>query len=158
MGGFWRYADVFLFLYFFSVVFATVIFAQVCVPARFFPAPLSEIYSWVAPKIRRYLKDEKLNFYEGMSWVVILVQWPAAMASVYGFICGKSWVGQACLIYGVSMLCCLISTLVEMIRSASRELLILSWLVSWPLMGVAMLAILRGLVGSSATAALRNAF
>ncbi|KAK9155773.1 hypothetical protein Sjap_003253 [Stephania japonica] len=77
------------------------------------------------------------------------------VASVYGFIAKKSWISMTCLIYGVSILSCLIVILTEMIKSkrASEKM----FMVYLPFLVVAVLAVLRGLIpcsggGSAASA------
>ncbi|KAK9133470.1 hypothetical protein Scep_012998 [Stephania cephalantha] len=146
--GLCKLVDALLFLYFLFIAIASVLFdAQTSIPSHFFPEPLIELKSWYAREFGDYLVSEKPHFFVGLINVELIVQLPVAIATLYGILARKSWVRTTCLIYGVSTLSTMIVILTEMIKSkrASEKML----MVYWPFLGVAVLAVLRGLVPCS---------
>ncbi|GER29280.1 transmembrane protein 97, partial [Striga asiatica] len=61
-----------------------------------FPPFLLDLKSWHAQGYDDYLVTEKSYFFLGI--------WPLAVARVYGISAEKSWLGNACLLYGASTL------------------------------------------------------
>ncbi|KAK9151832.1 hypothetical protein Syun_010141 [Stephania yunnanensis] len=160
--GLCKLVDALLFLYFLFIVIVSVLFdAQTSIPSHFFPEPLIELKSWYAREFGDYLVSEKPHFFVGLTNVELIVQLPVAIATLYGILARKSWVRTTCLIYGVSSLSTMgladfssfrvfvirIVILTDMIKSkrASEKML----MVYWPFLGVAVLAVLRGLVPCS---------
>ncbi|KAK9155772.1 hypothetical protein Sjap_003252 [Stephania japonica] len=159
--GLCKLVDALLFLYFLFITIASVLIdAQTSIPSQFFPETLIELKSWYAREFGDYLVSEKPHFFVGLINVELIVQLPVAIATIYGILARKSWVRTTCLIYGVSTLSTMIVILTELIKSkrASEKM----FMVYWPFLGVAVLAVLRGLVpcsggGGSAASARRSA-
>ncbi|XP_052177267.1 uncharacterized protein LOC127791432 [Diospyros lotus] len=147
MGAFSKLIDAMLFLFFTVVaVVAPLIDAQTCLPADLFPDVLVQLKVWYIRDYGDYLVAEKPNFFVGLVWLELLFQWPLALANLYAILASKSWFPTTCLIYGVSTFTSMVAILAEMINSgrASDKLL----MMYTPFIGLAVLAILRGLTHS----------
>ncbi|XP_057979233.1 uncharacterized protein LOC131165430 [Malania oleifera] len=153
MGALCKLADGLLFLYFLVMVAVAPLFdAQACLPQTLFPDFLIDLKHWYSREYGDYLVAEKPDFFVGLVWLELLLQWPLSLANLYALLAGKSWFRTTCLIHGVSVFTAMVAILAELSgsRKASEKLL----MMYYPFAGFAVLAILRGLVlpsGKSAT-------
>ncbi|CAA0816075.1 Transmembrane protein 97- predicted [Striga hermonthica] len=148
MGALCKLVDAALFVFFlFIAVVAPLIDGQTCLPEHLFPPFLLELKRSYAQEYGDYLVAEKPHFFIGIVWLELIFQWPLAVASVYGIVAGKSWLGTACLLYGASTLTSMVAILAELSLSnrASDQLL----MMYYPFLGCALLALLRGLLANS---------
>ncbi|PIN08293.1 hypothetical protein CDL12_19126 [Handroanthus impetiginosus] len=148
MGALCKVVDAVLFIFFlFIAIVAPLIDAQTCLPQHLFLPFLVELKNWHVQEFGDYLVSEKPHFFVGIVWLELLLQWPLAVASVYGIVAGKSWFSTTCLIYGVSTLTAMVAILAELTLSnrASDQLL----MIYFPFLGFAILAFLRGLLTHS---------
>ncbi|CBI28944.3 unnamed protein product, partial [Vitis vinifera] len=90
---------------------------------------------------------EKPGFYVGVIWLELLFQWPLSLLNLYAVVAGAAWFPTTCLIYGASVLGSMAAIIGELVTSgrASETLL----MVYYPFLGLAVLAILRGLLSRS---------
>ncbi|KAF6175764.1 hypothetical protein GIB67_035891 [Kingdonia uniflora] len=94
--------DTILFIFFLFIAIVAPLFdAQTCLPSNFFPDFLVDLKTTYARDNGDYLIAEKPNFFIGLIWLELLVQWPLSIANVYGILRKKSWLQTTCLIYGV---------------------------------------------------------
>ncbi|XP_042485481.1 sigma intracellular receptor 2-like [Macadamia integrifolia] len=145
--GLCKLVDAILFLFFLVIaVVVPLLDSQTCLPAHLFPDFLIDLGSWYAREYGDYLLVEKPDFFVGLIWLELILQWPLSIANLYAIISGKSWFKTTCLIYGVSTSTSMVAILGEMIgsRKASDKLL----MMYSPFLGFAVLAVLRGLVPS----------
>ncbi|OVA11111.1 Transmembrane protein 6/97 [Macleaya cordata] len=134
-----------LFIYFLFMTIATPLFhGQSCLPTNFFPKFLVDIKSHYVEEHSDYLVGEQPDFFVGLIWVNLLVQWPLCIANLYAIITNKSWFKKTCLIYGVFTASGLVAILSELIRSPKAPLDLVYLYAR--LMGFALFAILNGLV------------
>eukprot|EP01018_Ginkgo_biloba_P009847 Gb_12131 [translate_table: standard] len=94
--------DILLLIYFF-VMFANapLLDAQLLLPPQVFPKLLRDLLDSIIREYGDYLLRDKPPFFVGIVLVEILVQWPLAIANIYGIIAGKRWVRSTSLIFGV---------------------------------------------------------
>ncbi|XP_043692324.1 sigma intracellular receptor 2-like [Telopea speciosissima] len=157
--GLCKLVDAILLLFFLVVaVVAPLMDSQTCLPVQLFPDFLVDLKSWYAREYGDYLIVEKPDFFVGLVWLELLLQWPLCIANLYAILTRKSWLSTTCLIYGVSTSTSMIAILGELMGSgkASGKLLTLYS----PFLGFAILAVLRGLVpngGRSRTPTSMNA-
>eukprot|EP01018_Ginkgo_biloba_P009917 Gb_21326 [translate_table: standard] len=99
---FGKFLDIILLLFFFFMsVNILLIDAQVVVPPQMIPEILRDLMNWYVKKYGDYLITDKPPFFVGLVLVEVFVQWPLAIASIYGILTGKRWVRTTCLVYGV---------------------------------------------------------
>eukprot|EP00262_Sarcandra_glabra_P011817 TRINITY_DN2912_c0_g1_i1.p1 TRINITY_DN2912_c0_g1~~TRINITY_DN2912_c0_g1_i1.p1 ORF type:complete len:172 (-),score=3.12 TRINITY_DN2912_c0_g1_i1:328-843(-) len=127
---------------------APLVDAQICLPRRLFPQFLVDMKSWYGNEYGDYLVTEKPHFFVGVVWLQLLVQWPLAIANVYGIIRNKSWYRSTCLIYGVSTCSGMAAVLGELMGSdkASKDF----FMIYLTFMGLSILAIFRGFIPCTA--------
>ncbi|KAL7216240.1 hypothetical protein ACSBR1_028230 [Camellia fascicularis] len=92
-------------LFFFFLVIAIevpVLNAQVCLPSKFFPGFLVDLYLWYSREFVDYLFVEKPPFFIGLMWLELLIQWPLSILNLYSICRRKSWFNTTCLVYGSS--------------------------------------------------------
>ncbi|KAH6785616.1 hypothetical protein C2S51_038071 [Perilla frutescens var. frutescens] len=148
MGALCNLVDIVLFVFFLVIVVAAPLLdAQTCLPQHLFPPFLVELKSWYAQEFGDYLVSEKPHFFVGLIWVELFFQWPLALASLYAIAAGKSWLNTTCLIYGASTLTSMVAILAELTRSKRAADHLLK--MYFPFLGLAVLALLRGLFGHS---------
>ncbi|KAL1821735.1 hypothetical protein DCAR_0418154 [Daucus carota subsp. sativus] len=148
MGSLTKLIDAVLFLFFLVIaVAAPVLDFQTCLPRDLYPDALVNLKKWYADIYGDYLVAEKPHFFVGIVWVELLFQWPLSIAALYGILGGKSWVRTVSLMYGSSTLTAMVAILAEMRNSgkASEKL----FMLYYPFLGFALLAILRGLLPHS---------
>ncbi|KAF6160988.1 hypothetical protein GIB67_007629 [Kingdonia uniflora] len=104
--------DTILFLFFLFIAIVAPLFdAQTCLPSHFFPDFLIDLKTTYARDNGDYLIAEKPNFFIGLIWLELLVQWPLSIANVYGILQKKSWLQTTCLIYGVCTVTAMVCSL-----------------------------------------------
>ncbi|XP_047323188.1 sigma intracellular receptor 2-like [Impatiens glandulifera] len=136
--------DVILLLFFTIIaVAAPLLDAQTFLSPHYFPEILVDFKLWYAREFGDYLVVDKPHFFVGLVWLELFLQWPLALANIYGILAGKSWLHTTCLIYGVSTFTSMVAILSEIVGSPkSSDKLIKTYA---PFIGFATLAILRGL-------------
>lgn len=104
MGALLKLVDATLVVFFIVIaVAAPLLDSQIILPQCLFPDWLVELQSWLYVRILgHYLVTEKHHFFVGLAWLQLLLQWPLALANLYGILAAKSWFNTTCLIYGVS--------------------------------------------------------
>lgn len=148
MGALTKLIDAILFLFFLLIaVVVPLLDAQICLPRNLYPDLLVNFKSWYAREYDDYLVVQRPHFFVGIVWLELFLQWPLSIVSLYGIATGKSWVKTVFLIFGSSTLTSMVAILSEMMWSgkASEKLI----MVYSPFMGLAVLAILRGLLPHS---------
>ncbi|KAF9587788.1 hypothetical protein IFM89_005663 [Coptis chinensis] len=143
--GLCKLIDALLLIYFLFIAIVAPLFdSQACLPSHLYPEILLEAQSWYVSEYGDYLVAEKPHFFVGLIGVELLLQWPLSIANVYGIMAKKSWYSTTCLIQGVSTFTSMVAILSELLGSqkASDKLL----MVYGPFLGVAVIAVLRGLV------------
>ncbi|RVX08523.1 Sigma intracellular receptor 2 [Vitis vinifera] len=148
MGVVTKLADAFLFVFFLlTAVLAPLFDAQSCLPETFFPKSLVDLKDWYSVEYGDYMVAEKPGFYVGVIWLELLFQWPLSLLNLYAVVTGATWFPTTCLIYGASVLSSMAAIIGELVTSgrASETLL----MVYYPFLGLAVLAILRGLLSRS---------
>ncbi|KAI3845556.1 hypothetical protein MKX03_019705 [Papaver bracteatum] len=124
----------FLFIYFLLIsIQIPLLNAQIIIPTEPFP---------------KFLVDLKPHFRVGLAWVELLLQWPLAVASAYGFLKKRSWVKKTSLVYGVSASTSLVAILSEWIGSGKGSPKLVSVFYG-PFMVFTILCILNGLATTS---------
>lgn len=148
MGCVIKLIDALLFLYFllFAII-SPLIDAQSCLPEGYYPKALVDLNSWYSNEYGDYLVVEKPHFFVGLVWMELFFLWPLSLLNLFALISGKSWFNTTCLIYGSSVITSMVAILSELIGSgrASEKLL----MVYYPFFGIAILALLRGLLPAS---------
>ncbi|RZC49783.1 hypothetical protein C5167_018211 [Papaver somniferum] len=135
----------FLFIYFLLLSLQIPLLnGQIILPTEFFPKFLVDLVSKYIQENNDYLMSEKPHFRVGLAWVELLLQWPLAIASVYGFLKKRSWVKKTCLAYGVSASTSLVAILSELIGSGKGSPKLVSVFYG-PFMVFTILCILNGL-------------
>uniref|UniRef100_A0A2P2QX43 Uncharacterized protein MANES_12G075500 n=1 Tax=Rhizophora mucronata TaxID=61149 RepID=A0A2P2QX43_RHIMU len=145
MGAFLKLMDFVLFAFFLLIaVVAPLMDAQTCLPRSLFPDILVDLKQWYSSEYGDYLIAEKPNFFVGLVWLELLLQWPLSLLNLYGILSAKPWVNTTSLIYGVSTFTSMVAILAELVGSgkASDKLMMLYY----PVLGFSALAILRGLM------------
>ncbi|KAL8160083.1 hypothetical protein V2J09_001620 [Rumex salicifolius] len=132
--------DLALFLFFlFTAIVAPLLDSQKVLPPEYYPKQLLDLNAWYANEYGDYLVSDNPHFFVGVIWNELLVIWPLAIANLVGIISGKSWFNTTCLIFGAN---CFGSMLLYSGRSESDRFL----MIYAPFMGVAALAVIRGLI------------
>lgn len=104
MGAVTKLVDAVLFLFFLVIaVAAPLLDAQTVLPEHFFPSFLVDLKHWYSAEYGDYLVKEKPHFFVGVVWIELIMQWPLALANLYGILAAKSWLPTTCLIYGASV-------------------------------------------------------
>uniref|UniRef100_A0A7C9CL59 EXPERA domain-containing protein n=1 Tax=Opuntia streptacantha TaxID=393608 RepID=A0A7C9CL59_OPUST len=145
MGCVIKLIDAVLFLFFLLIALVVPLFdAQICLPQEYYPKALLDLSSWYSNEYGDYLVVEKPNFFVGLVWLELFVIWPLSIVNLFGLLSAKSWFNTTCLIYGASITTSMVAILSELIQSskASEKLL----MVYYPFLGLAVLAVLRGLL------------
>ncbi|KAL8142715.1 hypothetical protein V2J09_015747 [Rumex salicifolius] len=140
-----KLVDAILFLAFLGLAVVVPLFdAQSALPAEYYPKQLVDLNSWYANEFGDYLVAEKPHFFVGLVWVELLLLWPLSVASLCALLTGKSWYRTTTLIFGVSCFTSMAAIMGDLLKSgrASEKLL----MVYSPFMGIAVLAVLRGLI------------
>ncbi|GAB2285284.1 hypothetical protein Dimus_019738 [Dionaea muscipula] len=153
MGVILKITDAILFVFFLLVAIVAPLFdGQTCLPLRYYPKVLVDLSSWYSVEYGDYLVLEKPHFFIGLVWLELFLLWPLSVANLFGLATGKSWFNTTCLIFGASMSTSLVAILSELIGSgrASDKLM----MMYSPFMGLAVLAVLRGLVSASSKTAI----
>ncbi|KAH7533053.1 hypothetical protein FEM48_Zijuj04G0089100 [Ziziphus jujuba var. spinosa] len=137
--------DALLFSFFLSIAILTpLIDAQICLPHShtFYPDLLLDATHWYTNEFGDYLVAEKPDFFVGIIWVELLLQWPLALVNLYGILASKPWFNTTCLCYGVSAFTANIPIIVEMMGSgkATEKM----FMMYHAFLGFGVLAILRG--------------
>ncbi|KAE8075724.1 hypothetical protein FH972_014417 [Carpinus fangiana] len=148
MGALLKLTDAVLFLFFLVIALAApLIDAQTCLPHSLFPQVIVDLKNWYSHEYGDYLVAEKPHFFVGIVWLELLFQWPLALLNLYGILGGKPWFNTTCLLYGASCITSMVAILSELLGSgkASDKLL----MMYFPLLGLGVLAILRGLLPHS---------
>ncbi|XP_058071366.1 uncharacterized protein LOC131220507 [Magnolia sinica] len=140
-----KIADVILLPFFLLIaVFVLLIDVQICFPTRTFPQFLVDLKEWYIEEFDDFLMVERPPLIVAAVWLVILFQWPLAIASIFGIIGKKSWYKTTYLMYGVSACSVMAPVLGHMIGTgkASDKMV----MIHSSVLGPALIAILRGLV------------
>ncbi|KAL9224344.1 hypothetical protein vseg_000388 [Gypsophila vaccaria] len=140
--------DFTLFLFFLMIAIICPLFdAQSCLPQEYYPKALVDLNSWYAHEFGDYLVTEKPGFFVGLVWMELCFLWPLSILNLYGIVSKKPWFNTTCLIYGVSMATSMVAIISEILGSnkASDTMK----MIYFPFMGVALLAVLRGLICST---------
>ncbi|GJW22467.1 sigma intracellular receptor 2-like protein [Tanacetum coccineum] len=148
MGALLKVIDAIIFFFFLIIAIgAPLLDSQTILPTSIYPDILVQLKTWYTHEYDDYLFVEKPHFFLGIVWLQLVFAWPLAVASLYGIVSGKSWLGTTCLMYGVTTLTSMAAITSELLGSgkASEKLLKLYL----PFMGFAVLAILRGLLPHS---------
>ncbi|CAK9185182.1 unnamed protein product [Ilex paraguariensis] len=150
MGAVMKLIDTLLFLYFLVIaVIAPLIDVQNCLPRDLYPDFLVDLHGWYSREFGDYLFSEKPNFFVGLIWLELFFVWPLSFANLYGVVTGKSWFRTTSLIFGVCISTSMVAILAELIGSGrAPDKLLISY---YPFLGLAVLAIFRGLLPDSVT-------
>lgn len=137
--------DAVLSLFFILIAIGVPLFAaQLVVPQEYYPKSLVDLHSWFTNYFGHYLFVEKPNFYKGLAWLELFVTCPLSLINLFALLSAKSWFKTTCLIYGSVFTTSMVTVLSELIGSgkASKKLL----MFNYPFLGLAVLALLRGLL------------
>eukprot|EP01018_Ginkgo_biloba_P009846 Gb_12132 [translate_table: standard] len=132
-----------------AVVITPLVDAQIVAPPQMFPEILRDLMDWYVKKYGDYLITDKPPFFVGLILVEVFVQWPLAIASIYGILTGKRWARTTCLVYGVCTATTMVPVLADFYASgeASKELLP----IYIPFLIFPLIAIGRGIVPFSSS-------
>ncbi|XP_061351466.1 uncharacterized protein LOC133296482 [Gastrolobium bilobum] len=151
MGVVCKLIDAILFLFFLLIALVVpLIDAQTCLPLTFFPDIFVQLKTWYTHEYNDYLVSEKPHFFVGLVWLELLFQWPLSLLNLYAILASKPWFNTTCLIYGVSVSTSMVAILSEMMNSNRASDKLLTMYV--PIMGMGVLATLRGLLPCSSKA------
>ncbi|OVA11113.1 Transmembrane protein 6/97 [Macleaya cordata] len=143
-----KFVNALLFIYFLFITIVAPLFdGQTILPITLFPKFLVDLKSHYAHENGDYLVAEKPDFFIGLIWVELLVQWPLCIANLYAILTNKSWFKKTCLIYGVSTATGMVAILSELTRSTKGSCKLMN--IYAPFMGFALIAILNGLAPQS---------
>ncbi|KAL1812887.1 hypothetical protein DCAR_0625149 [Daucus carota subsp. sativus] len=98
---------------------------------------------------QHYLVLEMPPFFKPLLYYHLLVNWPLAVASLYGFIFRKSWVSTTSLILGVAFASIVVPVLGELVGSGKGSFELIR--VYAVLFCLAVVVVFRSLVASAAT-------
>ncbi|XP_074280632.1 uncharacterized protein LOC141605655 [Silene latifolia] len=143
-----KLVDAVLFLSFLVMAIVVPLFdSQTCLPQEYYPKVLVDLNSWYSSEYGDYLVVEKPHFFMGLVWMELFVLWPLSIINLYALISAKSWFKTTCLFYGASMTTSMVAIISELIGSNKAPDTLK--MIYYPFMGIAVLAVLRGLLCSS---------
>ncbi|XVE91759.1 hypothetical protein REPUB_Repub01dG0039100 [Reevesia pubescens] len=152
MGALCKVVDSILLLLFLLISVAVpLVDTQTLFPQSLYPDLLVLIYKWFEVEFQHFLLVEKPHFFVALVWLALIFLWPLALLNVYGMLASKPWFNTTCLIFAASFITTLVAILGEILGSpkATDKLLMFYFL----LIGMGVLALLRGLVSQSGKAA-----
>lgn len=148
MGSVAKVVDVVLFSY--MLVIALVcpfIEAQILFPQTLYPRFLVQLKNWYIREYDHYLMIDQPHFFVGLVCYEFIFQLPLILLNLYAILTAKPWFKTTCLIYGVTLSSAMVAILSEMVGSKRASPKLLTLYV--PVMGLGVLATLRGLLSHS---------
>ncbi|XP_028751767.1 sigma intracellular receptor 2-like [Neltuma alba] len=144
MGSAVKVVDVILFSYMLIIALACVlIYSQLLLPQALYPHFLVQLKNWYIREYDHYLMVDQPYFYVGLVWYEFTFEVPLILLNLYAILTAKPWLKTTCLIYGVALSSAMVALLSEMVGSGRASAKLLS--LYGPVMGLGVLAILRGL-------------
>ncbi|AAB71457.1 YUP8H12.17 [Arabidopsis thaliana] len=147
MGALGKLINISLFFFFaLMAINVPLLNGQILFPG-IYPKLLTDLKDWYSSEFNDYLFIEKPLFFVGLVWHEIIFLLPLSIVNIYAILTSKSWFGTTSLLYGASFLTSMAAILGDMIGSEKvTNKLLLAYL---PFVGLAILAMLRGLVTCS---------